>query len=65
MKFKSLFVSFLASLFAINSFADESGTGYKYFKATISYDGAAVENLPVLLRLSEDSINGFFLFRCS
>ena len=60
MKFKSLFVSFLASLFVINSFADESGTGYKYFKATISYDGAAVENLPVLLRLSEDSINGFF-----
>lgn len=59
MKFKSLFVSFLASLFAINSFADESGTGYKYFKATISYDGAAVENLPVLLRLSEDSIHGF------
>ena len=59
MKIKCFFVFLLTSLFAINSLA-ESGSGYKYFKATISYDGAAVENLPVLLRLSEDSINGFF-----
>ncbi len=59
MKIKYFFVFLLTSLFAISSLA-ESGSGYKYFKATISYDGAAVENLPVLLRLSEDSINGFF-----
>ena len=58
MKIKYFFVFLLTSLFAISSLA-ESGSGYKYFKASISYDGATIENMPVLLRLSEENILGF------
>ncbi|MBQ2282482.1 MAG: LamG domain-containing protein [Kiritimatiellae bacterium] len=58
MKIKYFFVFLLTSLFAICSLA-ESGSGYKYFKASISYDGATIENMPVLLRLSEKNILGF------
>lgn len=58
MKIKYFFVFLLTSLFAICSLA-ESGSGYKYFKASISYDGATIENMPVLLRLSEENILGF------
>ena len=37
---------------------DPAGT-YKSFTATVDWDGEPVENVPVLLRISETAINGF------
>ena len=32
---------------------------YKFFTATVVWDGAPAENLPFLLRISEGGVNGF------
>ena len=43
--------------FALKAF--DPGTYYKNFTATVSWDGSPVENVPVLLRLSEGNPAGF------